>query len=330
VSVEQADRPVKSGSTLSILPGESTSGGLRATNGTRFGHRAVKGVGRAVPPLILLGALIATWEIYVQVKNVRPTFLPAPSRVVSEGWRWKDAIWVNTKVTLKETAFGFSVSVVIATAFAVAMDFSATVRRALYPLLVASQTLPIVVLAPLMITWFGFGLKPKIILVVLITFFPVTVGWVDGFRSTEGDAMNLLRSMGAGRWRVFRYVRFPSALPSFFSGLRIAITYAVIGAVFAEYAGAKQGLGIYMQLQKNAFRIDLVMAAVFVTALVSVALFSLTSVIQRLAIPWHTATRKHAAGGRDLRGLDLAVVAPRAWLAAWAIRNQNARKDDPK
>ena len=119
------------------------------------------------PPVLLLAALVATWQIYVDVKDVRPTFLPSPSRVVREGWRFHDIIWGHTKVTMKETAAGFTVSVAIATLFAVVMDFWQGVRRALYPLLVASQTIPIVVLAPLMIIWFGFDLKPKIILVVL-------------------------------------------------------------------------------------------------------------------------------------------------------------------
>ena len=133
----------------------------------------------------------------------------------------------------------------------------------------------------------------------------MTVGWVDGFRSSEGDAMNLLRSMGASRWKVFRYVRFPTALPSFFSGLRIAITYAVVGAIFAEYAGAKKGLGIYMQLSKNSFRIDLVIAAVVVTALISVALFGLVSLIQRLSIPWYAASRRQHADIGDIRSAGL-------------------------
>jgi ABC-type nitrate/sulfonate/bicarbonate transport system permease component len=259
------------------------------------------GVGRSLPPLLLIAALVAIWQIYCEVNDVRPTTLPTPSRVVSQGWKFHDIIWGHTKTTLKETVIGFAISVLVATAFAVAMDFSQVVRRSLYPLLVGSQTIPIIVLAPLMITWFGFGLKPKIILVVLITFFPVTVGWVDGFRSTEADAMSLLGSMGAKRWKVFRYVRFPSALPSFFSGLRIAITYSVVGAIFAEYAGASSGLGIYMQLQHNAFRTDLVLAAVVVSALLSVALFMLVSVIQRFAIPWHGASRRQNAPTEAVR-----------------------------
>jgi ABC-type nitrate/sulfonate/bicarbonate transport system permease component len=262
-------------------------------------------VGRTLPPLLLLAALVAIWQIYCEAKDVRPTTLPTPSRVVSQGWKYHDIIWHHTKVTVKETAVGFAISVLVATAFAVAMDFSHAVRRSLYPLLVGSQTIPIVVIAPLMITWFGFGLKPKIILVVLITFFPVTVGWVDGFRSTEADAMSLLGSMGAKRWKVFRFVRFPSALPSFFSGLRIAITYSVVGAIFAEYAGASSGLGIYMQLQHNAFRTDLVLAAVLVSALISIALFMLVSGIQRVAIPWYGASRRQRADIGAIRAESL-------------------------
>jgi ABC-type nitrate/sulfonate/bicarbonate transport system permease component len=267
----------------------------------RIARGTLKAIWRILPPLLLIAALVAVWQIYCETQHVRPTVLPTPSRVVSQGWKFHDIIWDHTKATLKETIVGFTISVVIATAFAVAMDFSHTVRRSLYPLLVGSQTIPIIVLAPLMITWFGFGLKPKIILVVLITFFPVTVGWVDGFRSTEGDAMNLLGSMGAKRWKVFRYVRFPSALPSFFSGLRIAITYAVVGAIFAEYAGASKGLGIYMQLQHNAFRTDLVLAAVVVSSLISILLFTLVSGIQRLAIPWYAASRRTLVSADNAR-----------------------------
>ena len=157
------------------------------------------------------------------------------------------------------------------------------------------NVLPEVAVAPLLVLWFGFGLLPKALVVALVTFFPITVGWVDGFAATERAAAHLLRSMGATSWQVFRLVRLPGALPAFFSGLRIAITYAVVGAIFAEYAGAKRGLGIFMQLQQNAFRTDLVMAAVVVTAVVSVALFLATYAVERVAIPWHAAARASRA-----------------------------------
>jgi len=259
----------------------------------RIGARVSQAARLIIPPIILVGGMIALWQWYVVANNVRPSTLPSPARVVRQGWNFRALVWENTVPTLKETTFGFTASVIIGSVFAVVIDFSKSIRSALYPVLVASQTLPIIAIAPLMIIWFGFGLMPKIIVVVLVTFFPITIGLADGFRSTEAEAMSLLGSMGANRWQVFRYVRLPSALPSFFSGLRIGITYAVVGAVFAEYVGAKTGLGIFMLLQKNSFRTDLVLAAVFVTALVSVSLFALVSVLQRLTIPWYAASRKH-------------------------------------
>ena len=279
-------------------PPAAPSGTLVAIDRTRS-QRAAGGIGSAVksaiPPLLLVGLMFFAWWWYVETTGVRATTLPSPGRVVREGWKFRGALWENTVPTLIETSVGFSLSVTMGTIFAILIDFSAGVRRALYPVLVASQTLPIIAIAPLMIIWFGFGLVPKVIVVILVTFFPITVGWVDGFRSTEAEAMNLLTSMGANRLKIFRYARLPSALPHFFSGLRIGITYAVIGAVFAEYVGAKKGLGIFMLLQKNTFRTDLVLAAVFVTALVSVSLFATVSLLQRLVIPWYHASRKSRA-----------------------------------
>ncbi|MEX2446736.1 MAG: ABC transporter permease [Dehalococcoidia bacterium] len=247
---------------------------------------------QALPVALFAVAVLLAWETYVALSEVRPQVLPAPSRVLREGWAFRGLIWQNTLPTLRETVLGFTLAVALGTACAVAMDFSRAARRALYPALVASQAIPIIAIAPLLVVWFGFGLTPKVLVVALVTFFPVTVGWVDGFASTERAAANLLRSMGASRWQVFRLVRLPGALPYFFSGLRIAITYAVVAAIFAEYVGAKEGLGIFMQLQQNSFRTDLVIAAVVVTAAISIALFLATYVVQRIAIPWHAATRQ--------------------------------------
>ena len=177
-------------------------------------------------------------------------------------------------------------SLAVGWALAVAVDFVPWLRRALTPLLVASQTLPIVAIAPLLIIWFGFGLLPKVVVIALVTFFPIAIGLIEGFAATDRQATNLLRSMGASRLDQFRYVRLPGAMPSFFTALRIGITYAVTGAIFAEYVGATAGLGIFMQVQKNSFRTDLVLAAVVVTAAVSVTLFALTFLVQRVVAPW--------------------------------------------
>ena len=244
-----------------------------------------------LPPLLLAAVILVVWEAYARVSGVRPQVLPAPSRVLEQGWAFRALIWSHTLPTLGETAAGFALAMITGTAAAIAIDFSSTVRRALYPALVASQAIPVVAVAPLLVLWFGFGMLPKALVVALVTFFPITVGWVDGFAATERASTNLLRSMGASRWQVFRLARMPGALPSFFSGLRIAITYAVVGAIFAEYVGAKRGLGIFMQLQQNSFRTDLVMAAIVVTATISVALFLSTYAIERFAIPWHHAAR---------------------------------------
>ncbi len=238
------------------------------------------------PALSLLVGLLVVWQVGVVASGVAPQVLPSPLRVVEQGWAFRAQLWANTVPTLQATAVGFAVSLAVAWALAVAIDFSPWLRRALTPLLVASQTLPIIAIAPLLIIWFGFGLAPKVLVIALVTFFPVTVGLVEGFASAPRQATDLLRSMGASRWDQFRYVRLPAALPRFFTSLRIGITYAVTGAVFAEYVGATAGLGIFMSVQKNAFRTDLVLAAVVVVALLSVALFAATHLVQRLVAPW--------------------------------------------
>jgi ABC-type nitrate/sulfonate/bicarbonate transport system permease component len=252
-------------------------------------------LGRIWPPLVLVAVGLLAWQWLVTAFAVRPQVLPSPVRVLQQGWAFREQIWANTVPTLQVTAVGFTVSLVLGWALAIAVDFAGWLRRALTPLLVASQTLPIIAIAPLLIIWFGFGLLPKVVVIALVTFFPVTVGLIEGFAVTDRQATNLLRSMGASRWQQFRYVRLPGAMPSFFTALRIGITYAVTGAIFAEYAGATAGLGIFMNLQKNSFRTDLVLAAVLVTALLSVTLFGLTYLAQRLLIPWFGKERRARA-----------------------------------
>jgi ABC-type nitrate/sulfonate/bicarbonate transport system permease component len=269
---------------------EPVTAGTKPARGSRSG-RSARGLGRivtaSVPPLVIVFVLLAIWQWYVTANHVDPTVLPSPLRVVQQGWAFRDVIWENTKPTLQVTAVGFAVSLAVGWTLAIIIDFSSWLRRALMPLLVASQTLPIIAIAPLLIIWFGFGLLPKICVISLVTFFPIAIGLIEGFASTDRDATNLLRSMGAGKFKQFRYVRLPAAMPNFFTALRIGITYAVTGAIFAEYVGANAGLGIFMALQKNSFRTDLVLAAVVVTAVLSVSLFLLTYLAQRLIIPWH-------------------------------------------
>ncbi|OAK55962.1 ABC transporter permease [Rhodococcoides kyotonense] len=249
-------------------------------------RRALTLVRWALPSATIVVVLVAAWQIYVSVSGIRPQVLPSPTRIVTQGWAHRDAIATNAAATLQVTIVGFAVSLVVAWVLAVAVDFSPWLRRAVVPLFVVSQTLPIIAIAPLLIIWFGFGLLPKILVIALATFFPMAIGLIEGFAATDRDARSLLASMGASRWQQFRYVRLPSAMPRFFTALRIGITYAVVGAIFAEYAGASAGLGIYMAQQKNSFRTDLVLAAVVVTAVISVALFLLTYAVERVVAPW--------------------------------------------
>jgi ABC-type nitrate/sulfonate/bicarbonate transport system permease component len=247
---------------------------------------------RLGPPLLLVAVLVGLWETYCRIAAVSPIVLPAPSRILEQLWIFRADAVRHSLPTLWETFVGLGISIGLSIGAAVVMDRFVTIRRAVGPILVASQTVPVVAIAPLLVLWFGFGLAPKVLMVVLVTFFPVTIALLDGLAAATGEATELLRSVGATPAEIFRKLRWPAALPSLFTGLRISVTYAVIGAVFGEYVGAYEGLGIWMQLSQNAFRTDLVFGAVLLTAALSVALFAAVVLIERLAIPWYAASRR--------------------------------------
>jgi ABC-type nitrate/sulfonate/bicarbonate transport system permease component len=252
-------------------------------------------VGRVVGPVVVIGLILVAWQWYATHSDLGADVLPAPTRVWEQGWAARADLWANTVPTLRATLVGFAASLVVGFVLSVLIDASNIIRRGLLPVLIVSQTLPLIAIAPLMILWFGFDLMPKVLIVALVTFFPITVSLVEGYASADRNAEVLLRTMGAGRIRIFRLLRFPAAMPYFFAGLRIAITYAVVAAIFAEYAGASEGLGIYMQLAKNSFRTDLVLAAVAVSAAVTLLLFTFTYLVERLTIPWARLARQAAA-----------------------------------
>ncbi|GHA26276.1 ABC transporter permease [Devosia pacifica] len=249
-------------------------------------RRGAAALSSALPAAFAIAALIAAWEAYARLGGVAPTTLPAPSRVFSQTIENRESLGTHALATLSATGLGFSLSLAAAFVLSVLVDFSAVMRRALLPVFIISQTLPMVAIAPLVVLWFGFGLAPKILLVALVTFFPMLVAWIEGYESTDPEITALLASMRASRRRIFVMARLPSALPYFFAGLRIAITYAVVGAIFAEYAGAARGLGIYILNAKNNFRPDLVLAAVLVSATLTLVLFGSTLLVQRVAMPW--------------------------------------------
>lgn len=239
------------------------------------------------PALLLVLTLVGLWELYVQLSGIRPTVLPGPGRVLTALFDFQDVIIENTLQTLLETLIGFGVALSAGFLFAVLLDRSAMLKRAVYPLLVASQTVPLIAIAPLLVIWFGYDIVPKIIVVWLVCFFPVVVAGVDGFAATDVDIIQLFKSMGASPRQIFWKLRLPSALPFLFSGIRIAITYSVAGAILGEYVGAEKGLGIFIQRWKNSGRNDLVFAAALVTAIASILLFVSVSLLQRRIMPWY-------------------------------------------
>ncbi len=239
--------------------------------------------------------ILAGWEAYVRLAGVSPVLLPGPVRILEALWQFRADAVRHAIPTLIETVVGFGLAVMLAIMAAAGMDRAPAVRRALEPILVTTQTIPIVALAPLFLLWFGFGLAPKVLVVVLVTFFPIVVALLDGFRSAPPEAADLLRSYGASDGQAFRFLRWPSALPHLFMGLRISVVYAVIGAVFGEYVGAREGLGIWMQISANAFRTDLVFAAVVVTSALSLALYWLAGALRRVVVPWAPGVRHEAA-----------------------------------
>ncbi len=243
---------------------------------------------RAIPAALSLASAFLVWELYVHLSGISPLMLPAPSRVIEQIGLNRALLWENTKPTITATLVGFSLSMAVAFVLSVALDFMPRVRRALFPLFVVSQTLPLVAIAPLVVLWFGFELTPKILIVALVTFFPMLVALVDGYSSTDQDIEALLRSMKASRRTIFLQARLPSALPYFFAGLRISITYAVVAAIFAEYVGARAGLGIVILNAKNSFRPDLVLAAVVISSALTLVLFAITALVQRFALRWRT------------------------------------------
>jgi putative hydroxymethylpyrimidine transport system permease protein len=247
---------------------------------------------RWLPPLLLLAALIGAWQIaastgaMADLLNLESFLVPSPAEIGESIWENRSLLGENTWVTLREILLGFGCAVLAGTAFALAMHLSGIAFRATYPLIVATQTIPVIVLAPILVVWFGYGIGAKLAIVALICFFPITVNVLDGFRSVDPEATKLMRTLYASRWQRLRRLEAPSALPGFFTGAKVAIVLAPIGAVFGEWVGANAGLG-HQILQDNAqLEIARVFAAVVVLAAIGIGLFALLALAERRVITW--------------------------------------------
>jgi len=240
---------------------------------------------------LLLGALLGGWAWVASLHSVDDLLVASPgetARALASDW---DLLWSNAWVTLREVLIGLAIAVVGGAGAAVAMHLSRVLREAAYPVLVASQAVPIVVLAPIFVLAFDYGIGPKVAIVALICFFPVTVNVLDGLRCVAPEQLTLMRSLGASRLRTLASVELPAALPSFFSGLRIAATVSVIGAVFGEWAGADDGLGRLVLLGNDQLQTPRVYAGVAILTAMAVTLFCLASLAERLACPWNRDER---------------------------------------
>lgn len=235
---------------------------------------------------VAVGLLLAAWSLASLLGAVPRYMLPAPWEVVEAFWKDLPVLFDHSLITLQEAFYGLVIGVGLGFGFAAVMDACPLLCRALYPILVLTQTVPTVAIAPLLVLWFGYEMAPKVILIVIVTFFPVTVGLLEGFRSADGDAIALLRSMGATKGQIFRFIKFPSALPSFFSGLRIAAAYAVVGAVISEWLGGFGGLGVYMTRVKQAFAFDRMFAVIFLISAISLALMALVDWAEKRCMPY--------------------------------------------
>lgn len=238
------------------------------------------------PAITAVAALLVLWQLACTTGLVASYMLPSPVDVVNAFISELPLLWENSLITLQEAFIGLVLGVSIGFLVAVLMDSFEVLYRAFYPLLILTQTIPSVAIAPLLVLWFGYEMLPKIILIIISTFFPVTVGLLDGFRSTDRDAIGLLRSMGASRVQIFRYIKFPAALPQLFSGLRIAAAYSVVGAVISEWLGGFGGLGVYMTRVKKAFALDKMFAVIFLISGISLALMALVELAEKKCMPY--------------------------------------------
>lgn len=254
------------------------TGGLLLTNRTN--------ISRSLPALVVLVALLLLWEAVVRLTAVPAYILPAPTAILSALIENRSLLLMHTGVTCKAVAGGLSLALAAALFIALLIDRSHLIRQAFYPLLVISQAVPIFALAPLILIWFGAGLLPKVMIVALVCFFPLVINLAEGLSQVDPEALDLMQTMKANRWLTLTSLQIPATLPYFFSGLKIAVTYSVMGAIIGEWLAARAGLGIYMLRSMHSFQTSNLFAAILVVVLLSLSLFKLVELAGHLAMPW--------------------------------------------
>ncbi len=244
-----------------------------------------------LPAAAALILILLLWQLLCSTGLVPAYMLPSPVSVVRAFAGDFPNLMFHASITLQEAAYGLLIGIVLGFAAATLMDRFLLLQRALYPLMIITQTIPTIALAPVLVLWMGFGMAPKITLVVITTFFPIAVGLLDGYKSVDHDAVLLMRSLGASELQIFYHVKFPSSLPYFFSGLKISASYAVVGAVISEWLGGFEGLGVYMTRSRKAYAFDRMFAVILLIVIISLLLMLLVNILRNLSMPYLRAER---------------------------------------
>lgn len=239
-----------------------------------------------LPAAAALALIVLFWFILSETGIVPGYMLPSPVDVVKALIGDFPIIMEHARTTLQEAFYGLSIGIILAFITATLMDHFLILNRAFYPIMIITQTIPTIAIAPVLVLWMGFGMAPKITLVVITTFFPITVGLLDGYKSVDRDSIDLMRAMGATKLQIFWHVKIPAAMPQFFAGLKISASYAVVGAVISEWLGGFVGLGVYMTRVKQAYAFDKMFAVIIFIVVISLLLMAVVSVIRRVSMPW--------------------------------------------
>lgn len=247
-------------------------------------------------PAIFLFSLVLIWEIVPKLLNIAGYILPTPSAIISKMIDFGGLLLPHTWVTFYEVIAGFTLGAIIGIALAIAIVYSTFLKNALYPLIVFTQAVPKIAIAPIFLIWFGYGILPKIIIGFLIVFFPIVINTAAGLMAIEPELMDLIRSLKASGFQVFTKIRLPNSLPYIFTGFKIAMPLAVVGAVIGEFVGSQEGLGYLILVAQHEMNTALAMGCVVLLALMGIGLFALVSVLEKKLMPWHMPEELRTGG----------------------------------
>jgi ABC-type nitrate/sulfonate/bicarbonate transport system permease component len=238
------------------------------------------------PPFVAVFFLLIIWQLCTSIFKIKKWILPSPTVIAQEALSQSGLLMEHTLATVRLTGVGFMIGTSVGLLIAIALHMTPFLKSALYPLLILSQNVPTIALAPLLMIWFGFGLLPKIIVITLVCFFPVAVAMMGGLRQSDPTMLSYMRMIGANKRQIFLKLELPHSLPSLFSGIKIAATYSVMGAIIAEWIGSDEGIGYYMMLQKASYRTDRMFVAISIIVVLSFMMFSIIALLEKWLVRW--------------------------------------------